>query len=106
MRSLHFPANGNPAIQIYGAFDEDNLWALGIPEFGNVVKVGVTDAEVTFGSTGTVSIHRNGSDTSENIESVHLDHAHGDENISASKEVEITWFADEGLWRFTGADCE
>ena len=70
------------------------------------VKIGKADADITVGSTGTISIWRNGIDTGENIENVDLDWMAGATDVSAGKEVMITWFADEGLWRITGAECE
>ena len=69
-------------------------------------KIGKADADITAGSTGTVSIWRDGADTTENIEDVELDWMHGGTKVSSGKQVMITFFADEGIWRITGAECE
>ena len=70
------------------------------------VKIGKADAQIPIDSTGTVSIWRDGVDTTENITGVKLDWMAGTTNVSSGKEVMITWFADEGIWRITGAECE
>ena len=72
---------------------------------GQTVKIGKADADIAVGATGTISIWRNGSDTTEN-EDADLDWMAGSTQVSAGKEVMITWFADEGIWRITGAECE
>lgn len=72
---------------------------------GQTVKIGKADAAIAVGATGTISIWRNGSDTTEN-EDADLDWMAGSTQVSAGKEVMITWFADEGIWRITGAECE
>ncbi len=72
---------------------------------GQTVKIGKADADITVGSTGTVSIWRAGVDTTEN-ETAKLDGRAGTTEVSSCKEVMITWFADEGIWRITGAECE
>ena len=69
------------------------------------VKIGKADADITVGSTGTVSIWRAGVDTTED-ETASLDWMAGTTQVSLGKEVMITWFADEGIWRITGAECE
>ncbi len=71
-----------------------------------IVKIGKADADITADSTGTVSIWRGGVDTTENVTDVELDWMHGGTKVSAGKEVMITFFADEGIWRITGAECE
>lgn len=83
----------------------DAFGDLFIPE-SNDPKIGKADSDITYGSYGTVSIWRNGADTTENIENVYLDWMHGDENVSAGKEVLIQYFADEDRWRIIGAECE
>ncbi len=72
---------------------------------GQTVKIGKTNSLISVGSTGTVSIWRDGVETIEN-ETVSLDWMAGTTDVSAGKEVMITWFADEGIWRITGAECE
>ncbi len=69
------------------------------------VKIGKADADIAVDATGTISIWRDGSDTTEN-EEAKLDWMAGTTQVSAGKEVLITWFADEGIWRITGAECE
>jgi len=69
------------------------------------VKIGKTDASVAPDATVTVSIWRDGADTTENVEDVQYDWMTSG-TISSGKEVVITYFADEGIWRITGAECE
>ena len=69
------------------------------------VKIGKADSNIAVDATGTVSIWRAGVDTTEN-ETASLDWMAGTTQVSAGKEVMITWFADEGIWRITGAECE
>ena len=69
-------------------------------------KIGKADADITAGSTGTVSIWRDGADTTEDVTGVKLDWMAGTTQVSSGKEVMITWFADESIWRITGAECE
>lgn len=64
----------------------------------------VADAAITYDSSGTVSVWREGSDTGENL-TAHLNWMHGDENIDSGSELLIEWFADEGKWIIVGADC-
>jgi hypothetical protein len=69
------------------------------------VLTGVTDAQITAGGSGTVSIHFMASGTpSEYNVTGHLDWMHGSENISASKQVLLSWV--DGQWLITGAECE
>ena len=72
---------------------------------GQTVKIGKADADIAVDTTGTISIWRDGSDTTEN-ETAKLDWMAGTTQVSSGKEVMITWFADEGIWRITGAECE
>ena len=81
---------------------EYNRFVLAQPQ---TVKIGKADADISVGSTGTISIWRDGSDTTEN-EDAKLDWMAGTTQVSSGKEVMITWFADEGIWRITGAECE
>jgi hypothetical protein len=69
------------------------------------VKIGKADANIAVDATGTISIWRDGADTTEN-EDAKLDWMAGTTQVSSGKEVMITWFADEGIWRITGAECE
>ena len=84
--------------KVYGCFVFSGL--------GQTVKIGKADAAITAGSTGTISIWRDGADTTENIEDVELDWMHGSTDVSLGKQVMITYFADEAIWRITGAECE
>jgi hypothetical protein len=72
---------------------------------GQTVKIGKADADIAVDATGTISIWRDGADTTEN-ETAKLDWMAGTTQVSSGKEVLITWFADEGIWRITGAECE
>ena len=76
---------------------------LGIPR--DVEVAGKADSDITTGSTGTVSMWENGSDTLYNI-TAHLDWMHGSEQVSSGKEVIVKWFAHERRWRIVGAECE
>tara|TARA_R110002020_G_scaffold368536_4_gene580357 strand:- start:2236 stop:3357 length:1122 start_codon:yes stop_codon:yes gene_type:complete len=69
------------------------------------VKIGKADADIAVDATGAISIWRAGSDTTKN-EDAKLDWMAGTTKVSAGKEVMITWFADESIWRITGAECE
>ena len=69
------------------------------------VKIGVADADIGVGTTGTISIWRSGFDTTEDV-TAKLGWMAGTTQVSAGKEVLITWFADESIWRITGAECE
>lgn len=72
---------------------------------GQTVKIGKADADIAVDATGTISIWRDGVDTTEN-EEAKLDWMAGTTQVSLGKEVMITWFADEAIWRITGAECE
>lgn len=87
--------------------DHDNhRWALvrlGCP--CDVSYVGKADYLISPDGTGEVSLWMSGSDTGENV-TAHLDWMHGDVEVSAGKEVIVTWFVQEARWRITGAECE
>lgn len=67
--------------------------------------IGKALADITVGSTGTIEIWRDGSNT-QTTEEAKLDWMAGADQVSLGKEVMITWFGDEGIWRITGAECE
>ena len=69
------------------------------------VKIGKADSDISVDTTGTISIWRAGVDTTENV-SAKLDWMAGTTQVSSGKEVMITYFADEAIWRITGAECE
>jgi len=76
---------------------------------GVQVKIGKADADITAGSTGTISIWRsvNGAaptDTGDNVDAV-FDWL-STETITAGKQVMIQRFKDESLWRIVSAECE
>lgn len=101
----------NPSDSVAGAgihlatYSREYNRFLLVPKIEQGVKIGKADADIAVGATGTISIWRNGLDTSEN-EDARLDWMAGSDQVSAGKEVLITWFADEALWRITGAECE
>lgn len=64
------------------------------------------NANVSAGGSGTVTVWRNGSATTETIDNVYLDWMHNSEQISANKEALICWFPQDERWRFVGAECE
>lgn len=68
-------------------------------------KVGKADADIQPGSTGTISIWRNGADTGEDVDAK-FDWIDGTERISAGKEVKVLFYLDEGAWRIDNAECE
>ncbi len=73
------------------------------------VKIGKADADITFGSSGSVTIWRRSSGAAPSATTETID-AHLDwlsvETISASKMVLIQYFKDETIWRIVGAECE
>ncbi len=71
------------------------------------LKIGKADADILKDTSGTISIWNGDplADSGDN-ETAHLDWMHGDEQVSAGKEVLIAWFADESKWRIIGAECE
>lgn len=72
---------------------------------GNRYLKGKTDATITAGSSGTVSVWRNGSDTSFNVTG-YLNWMDGSEDISGDREVVLHYFEDEAKWVITNAECE
>ena len=84
------------------------LVAMGSPLVSTkTVKIGVAANNITAGGSGTINIWRNGVLTSPlETETAQLDWMHGSEDISQNKQVVITWFPDESVWRITGAECE
>ena len=81
-------------------------WALvrlGVPQM--VSYLGKADSTISIDSSGTVSLWDAAADTTENV-TAYLDWMHNDENVSAGKEVVVTWFPHESKWRITGAECE
>lgn len=69
-----------------------------------VTEIAKTDATITPGNAGTVSIYRGGVDTGYNI-SAYLNWMDA-EQVSINKEVLVTWFTGERIWRIVGAECE
>lgn len=74
-------------------------------------KIGRTATTFTPGNSGTVNIWRRGGGgpiltAPLEQETAWLDWMHGSEAVSSGKEVIITWFEDEQVWRITGAECE
>jgi hypothetical protein len=106
--STHLVAKPNGSAQILWieAGTGTNWAVVRIGPSMDCVAIGKTAAEVTAGSTGNVSIWQNGADTGYQVSGVKLDWMHGSEKISSGKQVQITWFASERVWRFTGAECE
>jgi hypothetical protein len=85
--------------------------SLSTPTRAQVINRGITrlkaksDATITAGSSGTVSVWMNGSDSGFNL-TAYLDWIHGGEDISADKKLIIEWFGDEQKWTIVDADCE
>lgn len=66
---------------------------------------GVADANIAKDTSGTVSVWRNGADTTANI-TAHLNWMHSDQQVSLGKQVIARWFGDEQKWVITHAECE
>lgn len=78
-----------------------NAWVLlGGPR--QLTYTGVAGSGITAGSSGTVTID---GFTSVTV-TAHLDKMHSSEDISASKQVGVTWFDYEQKWRVMNAECE
>lgn len=69
------------------------------------VILATADANITTGSSGTVSVYRNGADSGAN-ETAWLTWMHGGQLISANKQLKAEWFKDQRKWIITGAECE
>ena len=67
--------------------------------------LGKPNATIAPGTSGTVTIWINGAATTA-TETGHLVWMHGGEQVSANKQVELTWVPVEGKWIITGAECE
>ena len=64
------------------------------------------DGVISPGETNaTVSVWANGGDTGYNLTGVNFTWMDADD-ISVGKEIIVTWFPDEMLWRITHAECE
>lgn len=107
--SWEVSSTGDAALIIYGQSRDvtDSELLIGSMQLGGgtELKIGKTDAEITAGSFGTVSIWENdaSADTGENV-TAYLDWMTGNENVSSNKEVLIAKFGD--IWRIIGAECE
>ena len=71
-----------------------------------VVLLGKPDGPISPAGSGTVSIWKNGVDTTYDVTSVHLSWMSNNQLVSAGKECAIEWFPYEEKWRIVGADCE
>ncbi len=56
--------------------------------------------------SGDVKIYSNVTTDTSYVVEAYLDWMHGDQKISANKEVMIKWFPQENIWRIIGAECE
>jgi hypothetical protein len=73
----------------------------------DAVVLGKTTAPVTVGSTAnSIAVWHGGVATGLSLSGVRFDWMTGNEQISSGKQVLCTWFADEKVWRITGAECE
>lgn len=85
--------------------DHNNLpvhWML--LDNGSPIRKAKTDSTLTAGSSGTVSLWANGSDTTYNV-TAYLNWMYGTGDIEADTEILIKWFPDEAKWVVIGADC-
>jgi len=76
---------------------------IGEIDYGKVKAV--ADATIPTDGSAAASVHRNGSDTGANV-TAYLNWTHGDEDISAGKQITVEWFSDERKWVVVNADCE
>lgn len=101
--------NGDPALVIFGqasnAIDRELVIGSAALGGGLEIKLGKADADITAGSSGTVSIWSDDgiSDTGDDVEGF-LDWMHGGEDISAGQELLVVRMG--FLWRIIGAECE
>lgn len=73
----------------------------------DAVVLGKTTAPVTVGSTNNlITVWHGGAATGLSLSGVRFDWMTGNEQISSGRQVMCTWFADEKVWRITGAECE
>jgi len=64
----------------------------------------VADAAITAGSSGTVSVYHNGSDSGSNA-TAHLNWMHGGVDVVSGAELLMSWFQDEQKLIITNASC-
>lgn len=86
--------------------ETDAIVRLGTPQ--NVTMLGVVSngGPITAGGSGTVRLWRsNLVDTLYNV-TARLDWMHNAQNVSDAKQVLLTWFPLERIWRIVGAECE
>jgi hypothetical protein len=95
--------NTFPAVMVYGALSSDLL--LGDSRVGFVTAFAKADSTITAGSSGTVSIWDDTSDTTDNV-TAYLDWMDGGNDISSGKELLIMYFPELGRWQIIGAECE
>lgn len=60
---------------------------------------------IPAGGSGNVGILENGVLTGESV-LAYLEHWHGGQPVSVGKDIEVTYYRNEGKWRITQADCE
>ena len=67
----------------------------------------VTNAAITPGNSGTISVLQNGSVMTPAKElTVHLRYMHNSEQVSVGKQVLVEYFPNEEAWIIIGAECE
>jgi len=99
--------SGEPGWTITGQDPDglDRILVTKATSTSDSILKGVADAQITAGSSGTVSIWKAGADTGDNV-TAHLNWMHGGQNVSISKQVLVKYFADESKWVIIGAECE
>lgn len=83
----------------------DHSWALvrlGLPEA--ISYCGKADEDIGHGSSGTVSLWFDGTDSGYNVEA-ELDCAHCDRDIKEDDEIIVTWNPSEEVWRASPTAC-
>lgn len=107
VQRLYAKPNGSAQI-LWAESGTGNKWA--IVRLGanrDAVVLGKTTAPVTVGSTSNlITVWHGGAATGLSLSGVRFDWMTGDQQISNGKQVMCTWFADEQVWRITGAECE
>lgn len=71
--------------------------------------LGTTAAQISPGASGTVNVSAAndlGVPINAGTVTAHLTWMHGDQAITANKEVVVEWFPEQRKWIITGAECE
>lgn len=67
--------------------------------------LGTTSAVITPGNSGSVNVKKSGNVTLGSV-TAHLTYMHGNQQISANREVLVEYFPEHEKWIIVGAECE